>query len=437
MTIQRALGRETAVRWACSFWSRSTLRFDGWALDPESGDLEHGGARIRLQEQSTLVLKELISHAGRVVTRKHLIALLWPNGIVDFDTGLNTTIRKLRSALGDETDAPRYIETLPRRGYRFVGTLDAVPDAPTAGAVPGQGLTAPPSSAVPGRSPTRTVLVVGSVVGLSLVGFAADRLWFSKHQATATPAPAAIASAPVPATAAPIVPEKSVAVLPFVNISRDSENEYLSDGLSEELIDMLTKVPELRVPARTSSFYFKGKQATVADIAKALSVTHVLEGSVQKSGNKLRITAQLVRVDSGYHLWSQTYDRKLDDIFKIEDEISSTVVTALKASLLANETPPRAVARSAEAYALVLQGRYVYLRQAEGDNKAAADYFQQAIRFDPTSAAAWAGLSKALANLPGGWQVQRARAGRSGARSRPRSEARGSAHRHGQGTAVS
>ena len=130
------------------------------------------------------------------------------------------------------------------------------------------------------------------------------------------------------------ITDKSIAVLPFVDMSEKKDQEYFSDGLSEELIDMLTKVPELRVSARTSSFYFKGKQATIADIAKALGVAHVLEGSVRKSGNTLRITAQLIRVDNGFHVWSETYDRKLDDIFKIQDEIAGAVVTALRVHLL-------------------------------------------------------------------------------------------------------
>jgi eukaryotic-like serine/threonine-protein kinase len=127
----------------------------------------------------------------------------------------------------------------------------------------------------------------------------------------------------VGAAATNLVSDKSIAVLPFVDMSEHKDQEYFSDGLSEELIDMLTKIPDLRVPARTSSFYFKGKQATIADIAKALGVSHVLEGSVRKSGNTLRITAQLIRADNGYHVWSETYDRKLDDIFKIQDEIAA------------------------------------------------------------------------------------------------------------------
>src|SRR5271170_6680729 len=138
----------------------------------------------------------------------------------------------------------------------------------------------------------------------------------------------------VSAAATNVVSDKSIAVLPFVDMSEHKDQEYFSDGLSEELIDMLTKVSELRVPARTSSFYFKGKQATIADIAKALGVAHVLEGSVRKSGDTLRVTAQLIRVDNGYHVWSETYDRKLEDIFKVQDEIANAVVTALRVHLL-------------------------------------------------------------------------------------------------------
>jgi TolB-like protein/DNA-binding winged helix-turn-helix (wHTH) protein/Tfp pilus assembly protein PilF len=385
--------------------SDGKLRFDGWVLDPESGDLERGGARIRLQEQSTLVLKELIAHAGSVVTREHLIALLWPKGIVDFDTGLNTTIRKLRSALGDETGAPRYIETLPRRGYRFVGTLDAAPDAPTAAAASAVGSPAPMptpagaptaharASAAPGRSRNRTALVAACVVGLGIVGFAADRLWFSYRRAAATPAPTATASAPLPATAAPTIPVKSVAVLPFLDMSEKKDQEYLSDGLSEELIDVLTNVPELRVPARTSSFYFKGKQATISDIAKALSVAHVLEGSVRKSGNHLRVTAQLVRADNGYHLWSQTYDRDLHDIFKVQDDIANAVVQALQISLMGGPlTRQKGGTQNLEAYLLYLRSIKEFSAFSATALKEARKHAEQAIKLDPNFILAWTTL---------------------------------------------
>jgi adenylate cyclase len=250
-----------------------------------------------------------------------------------------------------------------------------------------------PAPAVSARSPKRMAFVVASVVSLALVGFAADRLWRSSHRAAATPATAPVASAPVPLTAAPAIPEKSVAVLPFVDMSEKKDQEYFSDGLSEELIDMLTKVPELRVPARTSSFYFKGKQATVPEIAKALGVADVLEGSVRKSGNRLRITAQLVRADNGYHLWSETYDRQLDDIFKVQDEIAGAVVKALKVSLLERQTPRVTPTTNTEAYTLYLQGRSFWQRHSAADNKKAADCLRHALELDRMFASAWAVLA--------------------------------------------
>jgi TolB-like protein len=235
-----------------------------------------------------------------------------------------------------------------------------------------------PAPAESARSRKRMAFVVASLVSLGLVGFAADRLWLSSHRAAATPATTPVASAPVPVTAAPAIPEKSVAVLPFVDMSEKKDQEYFSDGLSEELIDMLTKVPGLRVPARTSSFYFKGKQATVPEIAKALGVADVLEGSVRKSGNHLRITAQLVRADNGYHLWSETYDRQLDDIFKVQDDIAGAVVKALKVSLLEGQTPRATPTTNTEAYTLYLQGRSFWPRHSAADNKKAADCLPRA-----------------------------------------------------------
>jgi TolB-like protein/Flp pilus assembly protein TadD len=200
-------------------------------------------------------------------------------------------------------------------------------------------------------------------------------------------------AAPSPANAAD---QKSIAVLPFVDMSEKKDEEYFADGLSEELIGMLTTVPELKVPARTSSFYFKGKQTTIADIAKALGVAHVLEGSVRKSGNTLRITAQLIRVDNGYHVWSETYDRKLDDIFQVQDEIASAVVKALKVSLLEGDMPKATRTANQEAYALYLQGRSLHYRGTHADAQKAITYMEQALKLDPTYAPAWFGLADSL-----------------------------------------
>jgi TolB-like protein/Tfp pilus assembly protein PilF len=234
-----------------------------------------------------------------------------------------------------------------------------------------------------------------AILTLALAYFVADKFWLSKRVAGESAATQASTAPAVPGPPAAAPSEKSIAVLPFVDMSEKKDQEYFSDGLSEQLIDLIAKVPELRVPARTSSFYFKGKQTTITDIARALGVAHVLEGSVRKSGNTLRITAQLVRADDGFHVWSETYDRQLDDIFKIQDDIAGAVVNALKVSLLGAEPPHAAPAANTEAYTLYLQGRASTRRYTGADNEVAIDYFQRAVQADPGFAPAWADLARA------------------------------------------
>jgi TolB-like protein len=195
--------------------------------------------------------------------------------------------------------------------------------------------------------------------------------------------------------------QKSVAVLPFTDMSEKHDQEYFSDGLSEELIDVLSKIPDLRVPARTSSFSFKGKSATIGEIAHALGVTHVLEGSVRKSGERMRITVQLVRADNGFHVWSQTYDREVRDIFAVQDDITHAVAVQLKAALL---TPSLAVetanqTTSMEAHNLYLKARYLAGRDTSEDLHQAVLLYEQAIALDPQYAQAWAWLSYAHIRL--------------------------------------
>jgi TolB-like protein len=184
-------------------------------------------------------------------------------------------------------------------------------------------------------------------------------------------------------------------VLPFVNMSSDKEQEYFSDGLSEELLNLLAQVPELRVIARTSSFSFKGKQADVAEIAARLNVAHILEGSVRKSGDRLRITAQLIRATDGTHLWSQRYDRQLIDVFEVQDEIAAAVVDRLKSTLLDAELPSRrSTAGNVEAYDLYLRARHLFDQHTEDGMTKAVDYYRQALTLDPKFADAWAGLAE-------------------------------------------
>jgi len=193
------------------------------------------------------------------------------------------------------------------------------------------------------------------------------------------------------ATDVPAEPDNSIAVLPFVNMSSDEEQEYFSDGLSEELLNLLAKIPELHVAARTSSFSFKGKDLEVTEIASRLKVAHVLEGSVRKHGKQLRITAQLIRADNGYHLWSETYDRQLDNIFEIQEDIAVAVVDALKITLLGEA--PRTRKTDTAAYQLFLEGQYLKRQISEDSLLKAIEAFKQAVEIDPTYAPAWAELA--------------------------------------------
>ena len=256
----------------------------------------------------------------------------------------------------------------------------------------------PPPSVGRERKSHRWIVAaaVGVVVAL-LVGW---QVWRVVQPKVSPWTPAAVTSAVV------MAPEKSIAVLPFLDMSEKHDQEYFSDGLSEELIDLLTKIPALRVPARTSSFYFKGKPDDIATIAARLHVAHVLEGSVRRSGNRLRVTAQLIRADNGYHVWSETYDRKWDDVFKVQDEIAAAVVKALAVSLLGSPLPQIAKASNSEAYALYLQGRSV-LRAANSpdDAKRSIELLEQAAKLDSGYAPAWALLSRARVGVYGNYKV--------------------------------
>jgi adenylate cyclase len=187
--------------------------------------------------------------------------------------------------------------------------------------------------------------------------------------------------------------DKSIAVLPFANMSDDPSNEYFSDGITEELLNLLAKVPELRVIGRTSSFQFKNKNEDLRVIGEKLGVTNILEGSVRKSGNTVRVTAQLINSSDGAHLWSDTFDRDLDDIFKVQDEIAQSVVETLKVKLLGAALPQRKQPTDREAYDLYLKGRYFYVRLGVDDVGKAEDYFEKAVQLDPQSAPAWDGLA--------------------------------------------
>ncbi len=263
-----------------------------------------------------------------------------------------------------------------------------------------------------GQRLDRAIMVV-LVLGIAYL--LVDKFWLSKHVAAVENETTTSALATTPPAA--VMNEKSIAVLPFTDMSEKKDQEYFSDGMAEEIIDLLSKVPDLHVPARTSSFYFKGKPEDIPTIARRLMVAHVLEGSVRKSGNHLRITAQLVRADTGYHVWSETFDRELDDVFKVQDEIAGAVVKALKVSLIEGETPRATPTTNTEAYTLYLQARTIAGRAAEVDSGAAVNYLQQAVTLDPNFAAAWAAIASILVD-EFSWH-----------RSRPYQEVRAEAHK--------
>jgi TolB-like protein len=233
-----------------------------------------------------------------------------------------------------------------------------------------------------------------AILGIGYVGL--DKFVMSRYRTgTGTADPATTAAGD---SAPSAIPEQSIAVLPFVNMSPDKDQEYFSDGLTEEMIDLLGEVPDLRVPARTSSFYFKGKNEPIANIARQLRVAHVLEGSVRKAGKRLRITAQLIRADNGYHLWSQSYDRDGADVFAVQDDIAKAVVSALRMKLAA--TTPVVAARgttNTEAYNQYLLGRDFFRRGSLEDLRHSVEVYRKAVMLDPDYAAAYSALGLAEA----------------------------------------
>lgn len=366
--------------------------------------------RSRLQEQPALVLRELIAHAGDVVTREQLIGLLWPKGVVDFDTSLRTAVHKLRNALGDTADTPRYIETLPRRGYRFIASLDFdSKEGAKSARDPGEERDAEPppqdslvsasdawSSTIAQPSDTTTLrtapiaparqrrwqyAAIAAAAALILIGFAIARHW--RHNNTSVKA----------------ISDQSIAVLPFADMSESRDQEYFSDGLAEELTDLLAKAPELHVIARTSSFSFKGKSDDIPAIARKLRVANILEGSVRKSGNRLRVSTQLIRAADGEHLWSETYDRSVTDVFKIQDEIATAVVQALRLKLLPEASASAGAAdgqtANPEAHNLYLLGRHFLRGNTLDSYRRAATAFGNAVEIDPGYPYAYAGLAEA------------------------------------------
>jgi transcriptional activator of cad operon len=288
----------------------TSLRIGEWTVNPAAGQMSRGEETIRVEARTMRLLLCLAEHAGEVVSIDDLLGEVW-SGVVVTPDSVYQAVTALRRVLGDDPKQPAYIATVPRLGYRMIAPVQSVG---------GEKPQAPVQAAPQTRSPPRIIFLLATVGALA-IGALAFYWVVIRDTAEAT------------STTAAALNPKSIAVLPFLDLTDGMKEEVFADGMTEELIDKLSKVKGLQVPAPTSSFYYKDKKITVADVAKALRVAYVLDGSVRKSGAMLRVAARLVRADDGYVVWSETYDRPLDDKLWVQDDIASEVTKALKASI--------------------------------------------------------------------------------------------------------
>jgi TolB-like protein/DNA-binding winged helix-turn-helix (wHTH) protein len=411
------------------------LRIGEWRVDPNLDELSRKGQTIRLEPRPMRLLLYLAAHPGRVVDVQELLDEVWPNVVVT-QGSVYQAVAQLRRILGDDSEHPKYIENLPRRGYRLIAPVvpwDTPCAAPTESTPGTEGVTQTPARSVPAelqfasggldRSVTTTAEVAGAppsastgrlgrsaVVGAIVLAGAAlltgvYALWRERSGAGGTSGVEAPSQSGLPTNLAPTgavafaPPPHSVAVLPFVNLSGDKEQDYFSDGLTEELLNSLSRINELQVTGRTSSFYFKGEHADLTTIAHKLNVATVLEGSVRRSAHTVRVSAQLINAETGFHLWSETYDRDLGDVLKLETEIANAVASALRITLLGDAAAKIELGgtRNPDAFDAYLRGTKAQNNyHSLEDLQAAIAAYTEAIRLDPNYALAFAGRSLAL-----------------------------------------
>jgi TolB-like protein/Flp pilus assembly protein TadD len=350
-------------------------------------------ATVLILSENSAASPHVVREVERAASKRHPVISLRIDKAplpADLEYFLNTS-QWLDASGGEPTRVmPKLVAAV-----RFAIDKPSTPEAAIAGT-----FVRASNAAGNGWSPRRKAIVAGSVVIVAIAGFAGYRSWQLTHQATAL----ATATAPTSIPAAPAIPDKSVAVLPFVDMSEKKDQEYFSDGLSEELIDHLAQTQDLKVIARTSSFQFKGKNEDMRAIGQKLGVANLLEGSVRKSGKTMRITAQLIKVSDGSHLWSKTYDRGMGDIFKVQDEIATAVVAALQATITKSKSPSNDKPVNIEAYNAVLRGRYLIRKQTKQDTERGIAAIEEALKLDPGYAPAWAELAWGYNNyLNDGW----------------------------------
>lgn len=375
--------------------------FDGFYLDSvERRLLGFDREPIFLSSRAFDVLQYLVQHPGDIVDKGSLMAAVWPNSIVE-ENNLNQAIAALRKALGEVAGEHRFIITIPGRGYRFV------PEVRTSSSLPGS-----PAPAMP--QPDGEKATTGSVTGSSgrslwlgavaLVIVAVIALWAYRYLQSAPPEAIVEKSTHAVPPATPPAPEKSVnvvgaplqsvAVLPFADLSPNKDQEYFADGVSEEILNQLSRIRDLFVVGRISSFSFKGRNEDLRVIGEKLGVSHILEGSVRKEGNRIRITAQLVNAADGYNLWSQSYDRDLNDIFAIQEDVAKSVADTLQITLGVGELwRVPGMTRDINAYDAYLAGRSLIYHTDRESIFRAIEHLEQAVTLDPDFALAWFALT--------------------------------------------
>src|SRR6266849_3492469 len=355
--------------------SSRIVRFGVFEVDLKAGELRRSGLRVKLQEQPLRVLTALLEHPGEVVTREELRSRLWPaDTFVDFDHGLNAAVKRLRDALGDDSDSPRFVETVPRRGYRFIdqsvaSTLEVSKNHPTSSA----------EYLVTGIKQHKLAAVVALlVIAAGLVGLAA----YLRVRNTE-------------------VPIGSIAVLPFLNPDNDPNIEYLSDGIPESIINSLSQLPNLKVMSRNSVFHYKGKDTDAPAVAKELKVQAVLTGRMTQRGDALSISVELINAQDNSEIWGQQYNRKLADVFAVQEEIAKEISEKLRLKLTGAERQQRAKrpTENLKAFQYYIQGKAYDQRSTRADLLTAISYYDKALEEDRNYALAYAGLADAYATL--------------------------------------
>ena len=373
--------------------SSGRLRFGVFEVDLRAGELTKRGLRIRLQEQPFQVLAMLLEKPGQLVTREELQKKLWSQTVVDFDHGLNKSINKIREALGDSAENPRFVETVARRGYRFLA--DVTPIDPAAEKRPGPaaaGLVPPidthrveiADAGVPPKRLRRPHAWKLSGFGLALV-LAASWIFYSQSQSSSK--------------------IRSLAVLPLESLSGDASQDYFADGMTDALIADLGQISALRVISRTSAMAYKRVHRPLSEIARELNVEAVVEGTVLRSGERVRITAQLIQVPNEKHLWAQSYEGDVQDTLALQNSVARAIAEQIQVTL--NPQEEAALKKSkpvnAEAYEAYLKGRYFWNKRTREGLVKATDYFHHAIHTDPDYARAYSGLADSYA-LSGDWE---------------------------------